>query len=72
LAEQQHTNELLGQILVRMGEVAETEIKAALAVQGNISYLQAAIRSAAGMRQMLGSLLVTSGYITNDQLEHAI
>jgi len=72
LAEQQNTNELLGQILVRMGVVAETDIKVALAIQGNIGNLQEAIRSAAGMRQMLGSLLVTSGHITNAQLEHAI
>ena len=72
LAEQQHTNELLGQILVRMGVVKEAEIKAVLAVQGHIGSLQEAVRSAAGERQMLGSLLVRSGHITNDQLEHAI
>jgi len=72
LAEQKRTNELLGQVLVRMGVVAEAEIKAALAVQKHIGNLQEAIRSAAGMRQMLGSLLIRAGHITNEQLEHAI
>jgi hypothetical protein len=72
LAEQQHTNELLGQILVRMGVVDPVEIKAALSVQKHIGSLEESIRSAAGTRQMLGSLLIMAGRITHKQLEHAI
>lgn len=72
LAEQRHTNDLLGQILVRMGVLDEAEIQAALSVQERISNLEDATKSAAGMRQMLGTLLIMAGRITNDQLEHAI
>jgi len=72
LAEQQRSNELLGQILVRMGLIDAAEIRVALAVQGHISDLQEAIRSAAGIRQKLGSLLTSSGHISNEQLDHAI
>jgi hypothetical protein len=72
LAEQQHTNELLGQILVRMGVVDPVEIKAALSVQEHIGNPEEAIRSAAGTRQMLGSLLIMAGRISHEQLEHAI
>jgi len=72
LAEQKHTNELLGQILVRMGVVEDVEIKAALSVQEHIGNLEDAVRSAAGVRQMLGSLLLSAGHITSEQLEHAI
>lgn len=72
LAEQRQTNDLLGQILVRMGVLDEAEIQAALSVQEHVSNLEEATKSAAGIRQMLGSLLIMAGRITNDQLEHAI
>lgn len=72
LAEQKHTNELLGQILVRMGVVDPDDIKAALSVQGYLGNLEESIRIAAGMRQMLGSLLLMAGRITEEQLEHAL
>jgi hypothetical protein len=72
LADQRQTNDLLGQILVRMGVLDEAEIRAALSIQERVSNLEDATKSAAGMRQLLGSLLIMAGRITNDQLEHAI
>lgn len=72
LAEQRDTNELLGQILVRMGVLDPVEIAAALSVQGHIENLEDAVRSAAGTRQMLGAMLVMAGRITSGQLEQAI
>lgn len=72
LAEQRQTNDLLGQILVRMGVLEESEIQAALSIQESVGNLEDATKSAAGMRQLLGSLLIMAGRITNDQLERAI
>jgi hypothetical protein len=72
LAEQTHTNELLGQVLVRMGILDATEINAVLSIQEHLGQPDDAVKLAAGVRQMLGSLLVQAGQITPDQLEQGI
>ena len=72
LAEQRQTNALLGQILVRMGVLDDAEIRLALSIQEPVSSLEDATKYAGGMRQLLGSLLISAGHITKDQLENAI
>jgi hypothetical protein len=72
LEEQKHTNELLGQVLVRMGVLDPTDIKAVLLVQENLDHTENAVKTAAGVRQMLGDLLLQAGQITPGQLDQAI
>lgn len=72
LEEQRNTNELLGQVLVRMGILDPTDLKAALSVQEYLHEPKDAVKIAAGTRKMLGELLVHAGHITNPQLEHAL
>jgi len=72
LAEQQRTNELLGQVLVRTGVLEAGELKAALAVQEHLGDLEQAVRLGAGVRQMLGSLLVEAGKLTAGELEQVL
>lgn len=71
LEEQRNTNELLGQTLVRMGILDPTDIKAALSVQHYLNSPDDAVKTAAGVRQMLGDLLLQAGHITSEQLEGA-
>jgi len=70
--EQQHTHELLGQVLVRMGVLKEHQIKTPLLIQDHLSTIDDAVKIAAGERQLLGVLLVQTGKITNRQLDAAI
>ena len=72
LKEQKHTNELLGEVLVRMGVLESADVNAALYIQGHLDSLEQAVRLAAGTRQMLGGLLIQAGKITAEQLEVAI
>lgn len=74
LVEQKKTNELLGQVLVRMGVIDPLDITAALSVQSylHIGRLEDAVRIAAGVRRKLGELLFHSGRITERQLEQAL
>lgn len=72
LEEQKETNELLGEVLVRMGVLEAGEVRAALSVQEHLGSLEEAVRLAAGVRQMLGSLLVDSGRLSARQLELAL
>ena len=55
-----------------MGILESDEIKAALSVQEHLDNLEQAIRLAAGVRQMLGSLLIQAGKISAEQLDYAI
>lgn len=71
LEEQRSTNELLGQVLVRMGILDSTDLKAALSVQQYLDIPDDAVKTAAGVRQMLGDLLLQAGHITSEQLEGA-
>ncbi|MDU0460511.1 MAG: Ig-like domain-containing protein [Geobacteraceae bacterium] len=72
LEEQKRTKELLGQVLVRMGVLSEKEVKVPLQVQEHLSHIEDAVKIAAGERQLLGTLLVHSGYISGKQLDQAI
>lgn len=72
LEEQQRTKELLGQVLVRMGILSPTDVKLPLIVQEHLGSIDDAVRMAAGERQLLGTLLVQSGHITNKQLNQVI
>lgn len=72
LDEQKRTKELLGQVLVRMGVLKESDVNAPLLIQGHLNQIEDAVRLAAGKRQLLGALLVHSGRISGDQLDHAI
>lgn len=72
LEEQKQTKELLGQVLVRMGVLRETDVAAPLLLQEHLGHIEDAVRVAAGERQLLGALLVQSGKITARQLDQAI
>ncbi len=72
LEEQKHTKELLGQVLVRMGIVKERDFKVPLIVQHRLGHIDDAVKIAAGEQELLGSLLLHSGHITSEQLDHAI
>lgn len=70
--QQRQTNEQLGEILVRMGALDSIDLKAVLSVQGHLSSLEDAVKTTAGMRQLLGELLIQAGRITPEQLELAL
>lgn len=72
LEQQQDTNELLGKVLVRMGMLELGDVNAVLSVQEHLSSLEQALQLTAGVRQMLGSLLIHAGKISEEQLEQAI
>ncbi len=72
LEEQKKTNELLGQVLVRMNIIDPADIKVALSVQEHLDRVEDAVKIAAGVRRLLGDLLVQAGRITSEQLERAI
>ena len=72
LEEQKKTNELIGQVLVRMNIIDPADIKVALSVQEHLDRVEDAVKLAAGVRRLLGDLLVQAGRITSEQLELAI
>lgn len=72
LEEQRQSNELIGQVLVRSGVLTAGEVRAALAVQEQVADHEQAIRSAAGVRLQLGSLLLKAGRLSEEELEHAL
>lgn len=72
LEEQKRTKELLGQVLVRMGLLSERDVRVPLRVQEHLCNIDDAVKIAAGERQLLGTLLVHSGYISGKQLDQAI
>lgn len=72
LEEQMLTNKLLGDILVDLGAIDRTELEVVLWVQRDFSTVEDAIRAAAGVRRMLGDLLVSARRITQDQLNIAL
>lgn len=72
LEEQMRTNKLLGDILVDIGAIDRAELDVALWIQRDFSTVEDAIRAAAGVRRMLGELLVSARRITPDQLNAAL
>jgi hypothetical protein len=72
LEEQNRTNELLGEVLVRMKAADPEEIAAVVSIQSDLASLEDAVRSAAGVRQYLGELLLKARKVTPAQLEDAL
>lgn len=72
LQQQKKTGELLGEVLLRLGRLGEPELKAALAIQEDLSSLDRALKLAAGARLRLGELLVESHRITKEDLDRAL
>jgi hypothetical protein len=72
LHEQRHTNELLGDILVRMGVLDPHDLRAVLSISGDLSSPKQAVRLAAGVRRLLGELLLLGKRITAQQLNEAL
>ncbi len=64
LEEQKNTNERLGQVLVRMNILDPADIKVALSVQEHLDRVEDAVKLAAGVRRLLGELLVQARRIT--------
>jgi mannitol/fructose-specific phosphotransferase system IIA component len=72
LEEQNRTNEMLGEVLVRMKVVDPAEIAAVVSIQSDLLSLEDAVRSAAGVRQYLGELLLKARKVTPEQLKDAL
>lgn len=72
LKQQEHTNKLLGEILVHMGVLAPVDLKAVLSVNRDLASLEGAVKVAAGVRRLLGELLLQARRITPQQLELAL
>jgi hypothetical protein len=72
LEEKSRTNELLGEVLVRMKAATPEEIAAVVSIQGDLASLGDAVESAAGTRQYIGELLRRARKVTSEQLEHAL
>jgi len=72
LEEQNRTNEMLGEVLVRMHAADPAEIAAVVSIQSDLASLEDAVRSAAGVRQYLGELLLKARKVTRAQLEEAL
>ena len=72
LEQQNRTNELLGEVLIRMKVADPDEIAAVVSIQSDLASLEDAIQSAAGVRQCLGELLRKARKVTSEQLEDAL
>ncbi|MGZ8463878.1 MAG: hypothetical protein ACXWWT_13700 [Candidatus Deferrimicrobiaceae bacterium] len=72
LEEQNKTNEMLGEVLVRMKLADPAEIAALVSIQSDLASLEDAVQLAAGARQFLGELLLKGRAITLKQLEDAL
>lgn len=72
LTEQMRTNKLLGDILVDLGAIDRVELDAVLMVQRDFSTVEDAVMAAAGVRRMLGELLLSARRITQEQLNTAL
>ncbi len=72
LEEQARTNDLLEEILVRMGILDPWELQAVLSIQGDLTTIEGAIQAAVGTRKLLGELLLDARRITPEQLQQAL
>ncbi len=72
LGEQQRTNELLGEVLVRLGEISPVDLNIALSLQKDLANPDDAVKAAAGVRKMLGEILLQARRITPEQLDAAL
>lgn len=72
LNKQKQTNEQLGEILVRMGVLDPVDLSAALSVQKDLASVEEAVKAAAGVRLLLGDLLLKARRITQAQIDYAL
>ena len=70
--QQRQTNKLLGEILVGMGALDSKELIAVLSVQKDFSSTEDTVKAAAGIRQLLGELLIRAERIAPHQLDAAL
>ncbi len=66
------TNDKLGEILVGMGVLHPIELKAVLAIQKDLASPETAVKIGAGVRMLLGELLLKAKRITPAQLDVAL
>lgn len=69
LEQQKHTNELLGEALVRMGVLDPADLKIVLSVQSDFASIEDAVKTTGGVCQLLGDLLIKAKHITQEQLD---
>ena len=72
LARQQETNEQLGGILLSMGELKPSDLKAVLFVQRELASLEDSIKAAAGVREVFSEYLLKAKKITPVQRDPAL
>ena len=72
LSKQKGTNEKIGEILVGMGALDRRELSAVLSIQKSLSSYDEAVKAAAGVRVLLGELLVKAKIITPEDLDLAL
>jgi hypothetical protein len=72
LEEQKRTSEMLGEVLVRTRVLDPVDLKAALSIQGELASVKDAIRTGAGVRMLLGELLLSARRITPEKLDAAL
>jgi hypothetical protein len=72
LEDQIQSNQLLGEILVRMGVIEEVDLAIALSIQKDLVSFKDALKLAAGVQQLLGDLLIQARRITPEQLAQAL
>jgi hypothetical protein len=72
LSKQKDTNDQIGEILVGMGALDRKELSAVLSIQKDLSSYEDAVKVAAGVRMLLGELLVKAKRITAEELDLAL
>jgi len=72
LEERARTNDLLEEIVLRLGIIDPWELESILSIQGDLTTIEGAIQAAVGTRKLLGELLLDARRITADQLEQAL
>jgi hypothetical protein len=69
---QKNTNIQLGEILIGMGVLDPVELKAVLCIQKDLVSLEDAVKVSAGVRMLLGELLIKAKRLTREQLDIAL
>jgi hypothetical protein len=72
LSKQKDTNDQIGEILVGMGALDRRELSAVLSIQKDLASYNDAVKVAAGVRMLLGELLVKAKRITAGELYLAL
>jgi hypothetical protein len=72
LADHRHANRQLAGVLFRMGILESADLDVAFTAHTSSMPVIDALRSAAGVRQLLGNLLIKNGHIKQEQLDKAL